>query len=196
MNKLSRRGCLALGAGFVGLWAAGCRRAEPSATTPSRADSSAGASSPSAARVGPTVARNERAGEGTVQWRSLSEAEWRARLQPEQFHVMREQGTERAFTGALWNNHERGKFHCSACDLELFASDDKFDSGTGWPSFTRPIADGRIEQQSDESLGMTRTEVHCARCRGHQGHVFDDGPQPTGLRYCINSVSLRFVAAT
>lgn len=125
----------------------------------------------------------------------MSEDEWRRRLSPAQYHVMREQGTEPAFTGALWNNHAPGVYLCAACGLELFSSEDKFDSGTGWPSFTRPIADRRVELQRDESHGMIRTEVHCQRCGGHLGHVFDDGPAPTGLRYCINSIALRFVAA-
>ncbi|MEZ4408514.1 MAG: peptide-methionine (R)-S-oxide reductase MsrB [Polyangiales bacterium] len=123
---------------------------------------------------------------------TLTDAQWRQRMTPEQFHVMREQGTERAFTGAYWNNHERGTYLCSACGNPLFRSEDKFDSGTGWPSYTRPLEDGRVAQSRDDSLGMTRNEVHCARCGGHLGHVFDDGPPPTGLRYCINSVSLAF----
>ena len=122
-------------------------------------------------------------------------AEWRARLTPEQFNVLREEGTEHPFTSAL--NHERrpGTFVCVACDLALFNSSTKYDSGTGWPSFYRSLA-GAFEYRQDHELFLPRTEYHCARCGGHHGHVFDDGPQPTGKRYCNNGVCLKFIPAT
>ena len=122
-----------------------------------------------------------------------SEEEWREILDPEAFHILREKGTERAFTGALWKTTgEQGVYRCAACGLPLFDSDTKFDSRTGWPSFHTPTAEGHVAEERDVSYGMVRVEVLCARCGGHLGHVFEDGPAPTGLRYCINSASLRF----
>jgi len=122
-----------------------------------------------------------------------TEAEWKAELTPEEYHVLREKGTERAFTGDLWDNHAEGTYVCAACGQVLFDSHTKFDSGTGWPSFYEPIAESAVDTETDRSYGMRRTEVVCSRCGGHLGHVFPDGPEPTGLRYCINSVSLDFV---
>ena len=124
---------------------------------------------------------------------NLTNDEWRKILTPEQYSVMREAGTEAAFCNAYWNHHDNGRYHCAACDNLIFDAATKFDSGTGWPSFFEPVK-GSVTTVRDTSYGMTRTEVRCARCDSHLGHVFDDGPPPTGLRYCMNSVSLKFVA--
>jgi len=118
--------------------------------------------------------------------------EWRKILTPEEFHVLREKGTERPFTGKYLHNKKKGIYVCAGCGNELFSSDKKFDSGTGWPSFWAPIAEDKVELEADNSLRMQRTEVLCNQCGGHLGHVFDDGPKPTGHRFCINSVALRF----
>lgn len=122
-----------------------------------------------------------------------SDAEWQKQLSPDAFAVTRHADTERAYSGQYWNDHDKGLYRCICCDTALFSSDTKFDSGTGWPSFWQPIAKENVRETSDNSWGMGRTAVACRRCDAHLGHVFDDGPQPTGLRYCMNSLSLRFV---
>lgn len=142
--------------------------------------------------VGASSAEEASVGEVTLPRVELTDEEWKQRLTAEAYHVLREKGTERAFTGEYWDHKEKGVYVCAGCGTPLFESDAKFESGTGWPSFYEPVSPDHVHEENDSSFGMRRTEVLCAVCGGHLGHVFEDGPEPTGLRYCINSVSLDF----
>jgi peptide-methionine (R)-S-oxide reductase len=160
------------------------------APAPKPAEATATEKAPSTPKA--SVAPQAAQAPGTPEKLVKTDAEWRKQLTPEQFHVLREAGTERAFTGKLWNNHEAGTYRCAACGQPLFSSDTKFESGTGWPSFWQPLAPSSVELHEDNSWLMSRTEVVCSRCGGHLGHVFPDGPEPTGQRYCMNSAALTF----
>ncbi len=167
--------CLAVGLIASGWRLAGQQRAEAKPPAKSKSEES---SEKNEAKMSDKVVKTE--------------AEWKKLLTPEQFTICRKKGTERAFTGAYWNEHHEGLYYCAACGQELFKSDTKFDSGTGWPSFFQPVAENAITRHRDTSHGMTRVEVTCSSCGSHLGHVFDDGPQPTGLRFCMNSAALKF----
>jgi peptide-methionine (R)-S-oxide reductase len=173
-SRLSRRSFLASSA----MWAAIAARASAQTAQPVEIEEFSGSGKSLGTRLLPKVVKTE--------------AEWRALLSPEAFVVARQSGTERAFTGAYWNKHDDGLYRCVCCDTALFDSATKYDSHTGWPSFWTPVSKRNVVESEDDSIGVRRTAVSCRRCDAHLGHVFTDGPPPTGLRYCMNSVALRF----
>ena len=191
MNQSFNRRSIGLGAAVVGMGIAlaglSLAHADDPAAKPAYGDSAM-------ANVRVMQADGTLAAPQSLPKFTLSDAEWKARLTPEQYRITRKAGTEPAFCGGLLKNHESGMYVCVGCGLPLFESKTKFDSGTGWPSFYQPAVPENVMNKVDSSYGMTRTEINCARCDAHLGHVFDDGPKPTGLRYCLNSEALRFVA--
>jgi peptide-methionine (R)-S-oxide reductase len=185
-GTMSRRALIVAAAGGAALWA--LRRVAH--LDPQTVSAASGAGNVTIVEF---AANGTKTGKVTVARIVKSDAEWKSQLSPISYEVTRHAGTERAYTGATWNLHERGIFRCICCDTALFSSETKFESGTGWPSFWQPIARENIAVASDSSQGMERDAVSCRRCDAHQGHVFPDGPPPTGLRYCMNSAAMRFV---